>query len=175
MPDRPAPLLVVLAALAAFVVGLGLPDLDQMLPLPHRSALTHSIVPTLLLLARREWRTLAGGVGIGSGVHLAADTFPNAMVGFATVKLPLVGSLGATASYAWLATNALLAALIGASVLAGQLPRRAGWPVALALLAGSIAYLFVTDGGWPALGVLAAGGWARWRWSARQQSSSLRA
>ena len=168
MPDRStAPLLVVLAAFAAFVVGLGLPDLDQMLPLPHRSALTHSILPTLLLMSRREWRTLAGGVGIGSGVHLAADTFPKAMMGFATVKLPLLGALPATASYAWLAANAVLAALVGAAVLAEQLPRRTGWPVALALLVASIAYLLVTDGGWPALGVLAVGGWARWRWRPR--------
>jgi len=170
MPDRlHAPHLVALAALAAFVLGLGLPDLDQMLPLPHRSALTHSILPALLLMTRREWRTLAGGVGVGIGVHLAADTFPNAMVGFATVKLPLAGALGATASYAWLASNALLAAVIGAGVLAEQLPRRAGWPVALTMAAASVAYLLVTDGGWPALGVLAAGGWTRWRWrSARQ-------
>ena len=125
--DRtPAPLLVALAAFAAFVLGLGLPDLDQMLPLGHRSALTHSILPTLLLLSRPEWRTLGGGVGVGSGVHLAADTFPNAMVGFATVKLPLAGALGATASYAWLATHAVIGALIGAGVLGEQLPCRAG-------------------------------------------------
>ncbi|MFV0624520.1 hypothetical protein ACBY01_10985 [Sphingomonas sp. ac-8] len=147
------------AVLLACVAGTTLPDLDLSLGLVHRSILTHGpLLPALLLLVPR-WRAAAAGLALGVGLHLAADTFPNAMTGYATVKLPFAGSIGRTASYLWLGINALLATVAGAALLARDFPPR--WM--LGLLGGSaaigVAYLFVTDGGWPALAVYAAFGW----------------
>lgn len=151
----------------AFAIGLTLPDIDLHLWLEHRSAVTHSVLPMLVLLARRRWHAAACGVGAGSGLHLAADTFPNRMVGFATIKLPLAGALPSAASYAWLAINALLAL-----VLAAWLARRLHAPVAALLLTGAAlaaggAYLYRTDGGWPVLAIAAVAGCIWWRARAR--------
>ena len=147
------------AALAACIAGTTLPDLDFTLFLAHRSALTHSALPALALFAWRPTRGLAPAVAMGIGFHLAADCFPNAMRGYATVKLPLFGSIGADASYWWLGAQALAAFAIGIARRDPWLPR--GWHAAT--LAGyaatGAAYLFVTDGGWPVLTFLAATGW----------------
>ncbi|MCG7349185.1 hypothetical protein [Sphingomonas sp. ACRSK] len=148
------------AVLLACLSGTTLPDLDLSLGLVHRSILTHGpLLPALLLLGPPRWRPAAAGLALGIGLHVAADTFPNAMTGYATVKLPLAGSIGATASYLWLAANALALTIAGGMLLAREFPPK--WLAGL--LAGSaaigIAYLFVTDGGWPALGIYAAFGW----------------
>ena len=147
----------------AFAVGLALPDLDFFLPLvTHRSALTHSVLPALLVWWQAKNRAPVAGVGLGTGLHLAADTFPNAMVGYATVKLPLLGSIGATWSYAWLALNAAAALGIGAAMLrASGLPYRTG--IAVAVAAAGAAYLFTTDGGWPALALFGLAGGVAYR------------
>ena len=149
---------VLLLALA-FVVGLALPDLDFFLPfVTHRSGLTHSVLPALLVWWQARSRAPVAGVGLGSGLHLAADTFPNAMVGYATVKLPFVGSIGATGSYAWLALNCVAALALGAAMLrASGLPYRRAIGVAVA--AGGALYLLTTDGGWWALGLFGASYW----------------
>lgn len=149
------------AVLLACIAGTTLPDLDLPLPLDHRSALTHSVlVPAILLLPRfARWRAATAGLAIGMGLHLAADVFPNAMTGYALVKLPLFGAIGRTGSYLWLAANALLCTAGGAVLLATRFPARALVPLALALAAIGVAYLFVTDGGWPALAVYGAFGW----------------
>jgi hypothetical protein len=148
------------AAVLAGIAGTTLPDLDLILPLlHHRSALTHSLLPLLLALFTRRWRPVMGGLAIGLGLHLAADTFPNAMRGFATVKLPLSGSIGPGASYAWLGVQAAAATIAGAVLLAATLPVRVVAVVAILLIAMGVAYLFATDGGWWALGVYAAFGW----------------
>ena len=167
--ERTASWAAAVAALIAFAVGLGLPDLDQVVPLGHRSALTHSLLLTLMLLGRVEWRPLAGGVGFGSGVHLSADAFPNAMVGYATIKLPLSGSIGAMPSYLWLVCNALAALAIGALVLGQLFPRRIGLAVFAAIAVCAVAYLAATDGGWPPLGIGAGAGALWWR---RQRSTT---
>lgn len=148
------------AVLLACLSGTTLPDLDLSLGLVHRSILTHGpLLPALLLLGPPRWRPAAAGLALGIGLHVAADTFPNAMTGYATVKLPFAGSIGATASYLWLAANALALTIAGGVLLARLFPPK--WLAGL--LAGSaaigIAYLFVTDGGWPALGIYAAFGW----------------
>jgi hypothetical protein len=85
----------------AFIIGLALPDLDFALPfVTHRSALTHGVLPALLVWWRARGPAPVAGVALGTGLHLAADTFPNAMIGYATVKLPFAGSIGATWSHA---------------------------------------------------------------------------
>lgn len=143
----------------AGIAGTTLPDLDLLLPVGHRSALTHSLLPIALALFAAHWRPVAAGLAIGIGLHLAADSFPNAMRGYATVKLPGVGSIGATASYVWLGVQAVVASVAGAVLLAASLPLRAAMVAAAALAMIGIAYLFATDGGWPALTIYAAFGW----------------
>ncbi len=64
------------ALLLALIAGLDLPDIDQPLPLDHRSAVTHSVLPALLALVRRWARPVAGGLALGLGLHLSADVFP---------------------------------------------------------------------------------------------------
>ncbi len=151
------------AAVLGGLAGTTLPDLDLLLPIGHRSALTHSLLPLLLVLTVRGARPVAAGLAIGIGLHLAADAFPNAMRGFATVKLPGAGSIGAAASYAWLGVQAIVATLIGVALLAATLPPRVAGVVAVALVAIGVAYLHATDGGWPALCIYAAFGWTALR------------
>lgn len=156
-------LAAVAVTIVAFMIGLTAPDVDLHLWLGHRSAVTHSIVPACALLARRRWYPAACGVAAGTGLHLAADSFPNRMIGYATVKLPFAGSLEAGASYAWLALNAL-AALALAAWLARRL--HAPWVALLLTLAAVVAgagYLWRTDGGWPVLALAAAATWIMWR------------
>jgi hypothetical protein len=156
-------LAAVAVTIVAFVIGLTVPDVDLHLWLGHRSALTHSIAPACALLARRQWHPAACGVAAGTGLHLAADSFPNRMIGYATVKLPFAGSIGATGSYAWLALNAL-AALALAAWLARRL--HAPWmarSLTLAVTVAGAAYLWRTDGGWPVLALAAAAAWLSWR------------
>ncbi len=155
-----------IAAALGVAAGLTLPDLDQWLPLDHRSALTHSVL--LLIPLWRTGRGVAAGVALGLGFHLAADCFPRAMVGYATVKWPLAGSMGAAASYAWLAANSLAASGWGAwSLTRDEAPGWAGGVLVVAALMG-VAYLWRDPGGWPALPLYGAAGWWVWRgWRAR--------
>lgn len=156
--------LAALLTLVAFAVGLTLPDADLALGIGHRHALTHSVAPAALLLARPAWRAAACGTAGGLGLHLAADCFPNAMTGFALVKLPLAGAIGAGGSYLWLAANAA-AALALATLLAWRIHAGA-WRAAVlvAALAGGAWYLWRTDGGWPVLALaMLAGAAAAWR------------
>jgi hypothetical protein len=147
----------------AFVVGLAVPDLDFFLPfVRHRSGLTHSVLPALAVWWQARSRVPAAGIGLGSGLHLAADTFPNAMVGYATVKLPFAGSIGATWSYAWLGLNAVAALTLGAAMLrASGLPHARA--IGAAIAAGGALYLLTTDGGWWALGLFGLAGGAAYR------------
>lgn len=160
LADRsPRPWVQAVAVVMAGIAGTTLPDLDLLLPIGHRSALTHSLLPIALALFAAHWRPVAAGLAIGIGLHLAADSFPNAMRGYATVKLPGVGSIGATASYVWLGVQAVVASVAGAVLLAASLPLRAAMVAAAVLAMIGIAYLFATDGGWPALTIYAAFGW----------------
>lgn len=148
------------AIVCAGVAGTTLPDLDLLLPIGHRSGLTHSLLPLTLALIARHRRPVLAGLAIGISLHLAADTFPNAMRGFATVKLPGIGSLGISGSYLWLGGQAAVATLVGAALLASALPTGLALLTALVLAGIGIAYLFVTDGGWPALLIYGGSGWA---------------
>jgi hypothetical protein len=144
--------------LAACVGGTTLPDIDFSLWLSHRSALTHGVLPVALLHWWRMSRPIAGGAAAGVGLHLAADCFPNGMVGYATVKLPLIGSFGTEASYLWLALNAL-AALAWSVAASASLGARWRITVLAGYAAIGAAYLFVTDGGWPPLAIFGLVGW----------------
>jgi hypothetical protein len=151
------------AVLLAAWAGTTFPDIDQALPLPHRSALTHSVLPAALACLWRRGVAVAAGLALGIGLHLSADLFPEAMRGFATVKLPFLGSIGWQASYAWFAVNALACLTLGAFLLS----RVAGPKLALALLAGvaliGVAYLLSVDGGWWALAMFGGTGWVALR------------
>ena len=150
--------LVACAALLAAWAGTTFPDLDLPLGLGHRSGLTHSIFPVAIAFAQRL-RAAAAGLAMGLGLHLSADLFPNGMTGFATVKLPFAGSIGASASYGWFAANAAIAFLIGGWLLGRLLPPLQALMVIAATALIGIAYLFVTDGGWWALAMFGGFGW----------------
>ena len=159
-----SPLIAVFATLLAFVVGLTLPDIDMALWLGHRSAVTHSVLLPAALLARRRWWPGACGFGGGLWLHLAADFFPNRMIGFATVKLPMLGALSAAGSYWWLGVNALACLLLAACVLGRLHAGGAAVLVAGAAAVAGVAYLWRTDGGWPVLAIIAVLVWMAWRW-----------
>lgn len=146
---------VLLAAWAATT----LPDIDMALGLGHRSGLTHSILIPAAACVRRRWWAIAAGLSLGIGLHLSADLFPNAMRGFATVKLPGFGSIGATQSYVWFAINAAGALLMGAWLLRQVLGARIALAVLGIVALMGAAYLFATDGGWWALAMFGGTGW----------------
>ncbi len=144
---------------AATAAGTRLPDLDTPLQLPHRSALVHSVLPFYVAtLDLRTW-PVAAGLGFGVGFHLAADLFPGTMRGFATIKIPLIGSIGAFPSYIWIAVNAA-ANMVGAFVILQWIA--ADRVAACALAATGVlgaSYLLRAQGGLYALGVIAGIGW----------------
>lgn len=162
---------------AAVVLGAWamtrLPDIDLMLGIGHRSGFTHSVLPAALVALRRRWWALAAGLALGLGLHLAADLFPNGMRGYATIKLPVLKSIGALPSYLWFAINAGAALLLG-----GWLLRRVLEPAVALVVLGAIAmlaltYLFTTDGGWWALAMFGGTGWAALRWPQPGKRSNL--
>ncbi|WP_207480846.1 hypothetical protein [Arenibaculum pallidiluteum] len=125
--------------------GVYFPDLDLLLPLDHRSILTHSILPALVL-ARLGGRPAAGGLGVGTGIHLSADLFPEEWTGFALVQVPLAGSLDAFSPW-WILGNAVLATVLGVAWLRTALPGAAmgrAFHLGIAALAGW--YLLVEEG-----------------------------
>ena len=148
------------ALLACAWAGLTFPDLDQPLPLDHRSALTHAVLPALGLAAKPWAHPAAAGLALGLAFHLAADVFPNAMTGYATVAIPFAGRLGAAGSYAWLLANAAACALLGGRLLHAALPT-IGLRLFAALGVATIGlpYLLRVDGGWPVLALLAVALW----------------
>ncbi|MEP9402373.1 hypothetical protein [Sphingomonas sp. VNH70] len=148
------------AAVLAGIAGTTLPDLDLLLPIGHRSALTHSLLPPAILWGLGAKRPVTAGLAIGIALHLAADCFPQAMRGFATVKLPGAGSIGAGASYAWLGMQAAAGTLTGIVLLGRSLPARTAAVVALLLVAVGVGYLHAVDGGWRALSLYVLFGWA---------------
>jgi hypothetical protein len=150
--------------LVAFVIGLALPDIDLLAGV-HRSGVTHSVLPALVAFARTRWRHAGCGLAGGVGVHLSADCFPRAMVGYATVKLPVESSIGAGWSYVWLGANALLALALAAWALRRLHHPVAAWGVAAGAAVFGAGYLWRDPGGWLVLAivVVAAGVWWRWR------------
>ncbi|TVV76344.1 hypothetical protein [Sphingomonas solaris] len=151
--------ITVASVIAAGAAGLRLPDIDAPLGLDHRSALTHCILPLLIaLLDRRTW-PVAAGLGFGIGFHLAADLFPASMRGYATIKLPLWGSIGVLPSYLWIAANAAANLTGGVLLLDRIATRRTAIVVLVAIAVLGAAYLLRTPGGWYAFVMLAGLGW----------------
>lgn len=150
----------VVLALVLIHAGTTIPDTDQWLPLlGHRSIVTHSmLIPALVVL---RWAMVGGMLAGGFAIHLAADLLSRKWVGYALVKLPVAGSLGATGSQLFLAVNALLGLwLYHRAASASGLPRTA-W--ATFAVAGAV-YFLVNERWWllavPALVV----GWLLSRW-----------
>lgn len=154
------PPLMLAAVPVAALAGTTLPDLDMMLGLGHRSGLTHGVLPVMIALWSPRWRAVAAGLALGIGLHLSADMFPNGMRGFATVKLPGFGSIGRGGSWTWLAANAAVTLAIGTMVLRRIASAWATLAILIVVAAIGVGYLFVTDGGWPALLVYGGTGWA---------------
>ncbi|MDB5695044.1 MAG: hypothetical protein JWN21_587 [Sphingomonas bacterium] len=148
-----------LAILAAAWAGTTLPDLDLYLGIGHRSGLTHSVLPAALACWHRRGFAVAAGLALGIGLHLSADLFPNAMRGFATVKLPGAGSIGPDASYWWFAINAGVALVAGTALACLITTPRVAALVLIAAAAMGLVYLYRTDGGWWALMLFAGLGW----------------
>lgn len=159
-----SPWVIATAVFAAAWSGTTLPDIDLPLGLGHRSVLTHSILPiALALMDRRTW-PVAAGLGLGLGLHLSADLFPNAMRGYATIKLPLLGSIGRGASYWWIGANAASAFAGGAWLLGRVATPHLAAATLVAVGVMGVAYLVRTDGGWGALALLIGVGWIAMRW-----------
>ncbi|WP_230481779.1 hypothetical protein [Sphingomonas sp. Leaf21] len=153
------PWMLIATVAAATAAGTRLPDLDTPLQLQHRSALVHSVLPFYVAtLDPRTW-PVAAGLGFGIGFHLAADMFPGTMRGFATIKLPIWGSIGVLPSYLWIAINAA-ANLAGAFILLEWIAADRVAACALAAIGVlGASYLLRAQGGLYALAVIAGIGW----------------
>ena len=125
----------------AVFLGMFFPDVDQIFPYfgQHRSAITHSVLAVLILswLAARH---AAGGLSAGTGLHLSADLFPNAWTGYATIKVPFIGSIGLL-SFVWIIVNALAAVYIAAYFIKFCWPRQGSRVVVSVGLLGT-AYVY---------------------------------
>ena len=101
-------------------VFLWVPDLDLLLLplLHHRSIITHSILPGLLLimLGRKHGAAPIAGALVGLSVHLTCDLL-SPMEGFAQIWLPypIKVPLGPL-SYLWLAMNGFLGFMLASLV-----------------------------------------------------------
>lgn len=152
------PALGLLVAAAAAFVGLYLPDVDRLFWLGHRSGLTHSVLPALavLELARRHgWAvSAAAGLALGTAIHCAADLFPRTMQGYATIKLPFAGGIGAGASYAWLLATVAIGLLLPLWLVERRFGPRA---LAAAIVAAGVmaaAYILLHDEPWLTAGAV---------------------
>ncbi|CAM3300691.1 MULTISPECIES: hypothetical protein [Sphingomonas] len=153
------PWIMIATVAAATAAGTRLPDLDTPLHLQHRSALIHSVLPFYVaMLDLRTW-PVAAGLGFGIGFHLAADLFPTTMRGFATIKMPLLGSIGVFASYLWIAVHAA-ANLVGALIVLERIAadRVAACALGVTAVLGA-GYLLRAQGGLYALAAIAGLGW----------------
>lgn len=163
-------LLKVLALATVTAIGtllfIGLPDIDlALLPvLHHRSIITHSVLPALLLLHLRtaSGRAFAIGGLVGIAVHLSADLL-SPMVGFAQIWLPwpIKMPLGPL-SYLWLAANAALAIALAVRVASKSSAPRATTSMVIAYACvPAIIYGVANEGSWvasmTAIGIIAAG------------------
>lgn len=132
----------IMAAVWAF---LWIPDLDLawLSVLHHRSILTHSILPALLLFGVRRWAGMApvAGAMVGISVHLACDML-SPMRGFAQIWLPapVKMPLGAGMSWLWLGGNAVIGFALALRIAIGLLPGWLGLPFMLILSAATGAW-----------------------------------
>jgi hypothetical protein len=113
-------LLAIVALIVGALIGLQLPDADQVftLFLVHRSLLTHSfLLPlglALIARGRPHWLRLgAAGLAFAVAVHLAFDLFPRQWYGYALIHAPLVGRLSTSLSVLWIAGSIIACCVLG--------------------------------------------------------------
>ena len=101
-------------------LGLSFPDTDFLLfpLLSHRSIITHSIIVPFLIYTyfkkkkniNNEYVDLIyAGFLVGIGIHLIADLFPRAYIGYALIKLPFHFSIGVIPTIIWILLNIIFA------------------------------------------------------------------
>jgi len=101
-------------------LGLSFPDTDFLLfpVLSHRSIITHSIIiPFLAYIYLKKKKNINNeyidliysGFLVGIGVHLIADLFPKAYIGYALIKLPFHFSIGVVPTIIWILFNIIFA------------------------------------------------------------------
>lgn len=126
--------------LCGLMVGVRLPDLDFFLPgLSHRSGVTHSCLPAMLLMSSGLQPAVAG-LALGIALHLSSDMQPRAWTGGALIKFPLLGSIGML-SPLWLVANVVACLAIVMDVLASE-PVNARQIIILLCLTGSCWYFW---------------------------------
>jgi hypothetical protein len=160
-----------LILMVATAVFLAAPDADLLLLrlLHHRSILTHSVLPPLLVLwfAPSLGPAAAAGAFLGVAVHLSADLLsPSRGFGRIWLPEPFQVSLGGW-SHLWILVNALGAAWLAFAVL----PPGAGWRYLAAGVgaAAAVGYGIVNEKSLLAVivalavvgGAYAAAGWLR--------------
>ncbi len=104
-------------AILGLYLGYNFPDLDQYTSLlVHRSIITHSILPLVILLTIQEIsdsnviRSFTAGFGIALTAHMSYDLFPKNFnfYGNACIYIPFIGSLGSFMSFFWILVNMVL-------------------------------------------------------------------
>ena len=109
----------ILLFLAGLIAGIRLPDLDLLTPgLSHRSAITHSCIPALVVLAF-GFSPMAEGLALGIAFHLSSDLQPKSWAGGALIKFPVLGSIGML-SPIWLFANVIGCLAIFMEVVSGE-------------------------------------------------------
>ena len=109
----------ILLFLAGLIAGIRLPDLDLLTPgLSHRSALTHSCIPALVVWAF-GFSPIAAGLALGIAFHLSSDLQPKSWTGGALIKFPVLGSIGML-SPLWLIANVIGCLAIFMEVVSGE-------------------------------------------------------
>lgn len=101
----------------SIITGIEFPDIDFVIPfLSHRSFLTHSIiVPVILYYFLYKYKNsnqflnyIFCGFLVGVSIHLSADLFPKAWIGYATIKVPFLLSVGPIFSPIWMLINIMI-------------------------------------------------------------------
>ncbi|USE38552.1 hypothetical protein [Endozoicomonas sp. SCSIO W0465] len=109
----------ILLFLAGLIAGIRLPDLDLLTPgLSHRSAITHSCLPALVIWALGV-SPVAAGLALGIAFHLSSDLQPKSWTGGALIKFPVLGSIGML-SPIWLVANVIGCLAIFMEVASGE-------------------------------------------------------
>jgi hypothetical protein len=141
------------------LIGIWLPDIDLAIPyLPHRSGLTHSVLPGLLALALGQPK-LAAGLLAATAIHLSADLFPDSWRGGAVIYLPFAGGLGLW-SIPFLAAN-----VVAGLYLANHLQHRPSLDDLPIMLTGLLALGYLLLKEWSLAGFLFFAGAA---WTVRR-------
>jgi len=137
----------------SLLAGLQFPDTDLLLIfiLDHRSIITHGILVPYFLYKyltkkiKNQFLDYAYiGFLIGIAIHLCADLFPKAYIGYAMIKLPFFISIGAPLSIAWMLGNMFFALKIAFKKLKEKdLKDKSKKLIFLSIIAIGIIYLII--------------------------------